>query len=83
MLLDHEKDGNGPRRLTRATTYLEAANEVERLAGMPHVTRTAYREMMSAVDLLRSKSVAEREAWDRERARIELTQIAQANGEYD
>jgi len=77
MLLDAEKDGDGPRRLTRSVAFLEAANEIDRLAGLPHVTKTAYREMISAANLLRQKSLDERAAWDRELARIELTKIAQ------
>jgi hypothetical protein len=83
MLLDSEKDGIGPRRLTRATAYLEAAHAVERLACLPHVTKATYREMIDAADLLRQKATEERSLFDRECARIEMTQIAQSNGEYD
>ena len=63
MLLEHEKNGTGPKRLTRAVAFLEAAGVVERHAtrdkeGRPH------RAWQIAADELRDMAVRERMAND-------------------
>lgn len=65
MLLDSEKNGVGPKRLTRAVAFLEAADVVERHAtrdkdGRPH------RAWQIAADELRDMAVRERMAHDAE-----------------
>lgn len=66
MLLDAEKSGTGPRRLTRAVAFLEAAFLVERLASRDRDGQP-LRAFVKVADELRDMAVRERDAHDTER----------------
>lgn len=66
MLLDAEKSGAGPRRLTRAVAFLEAATLVERYATRDRDGHSR-RAFAKVADELRDMAVRERNAHDAER----------------
>jgi hypothetical protein len=63
MLLEHEKNGNIPARLARATAFLECASILDRLADH-QFNNVARREFRKAADSFRDKAVEERKAHD-------------------
>lgn len=67
MLLEHEKDGTGSKRMSRASAFLECASILDGWADR-QPTGTRRREFTKAADEFRDKAVRERNAHDAERA---------------
>lgn len=68
MLLDHEKDGTGSKRMARASAFLEAAALVDQSAQWG-ATKVARLALTRAADSLRDKAVEERKAHDAQNKR--------------
>lgn len=68
MLLDHEKDGIGPRRLTRAVALLEAAGVVSQFE-CDEKSVPARIALSKAAEALRQMAISERAAFDAEKLR--------------
>jgi hypothetical protein len=63
MLLEHEKNGNGPKRLARAGAFLEAAS-VLTYASMEDQPVKHARRLAALADQFRDMAYAERQAYD-------------------
>lgn len=74
MLLEHEKDGIGSKRMSRATAFLECAGILDHYADLQY-TEKGRREFSKAADEFRDKAIRERNAHDAERAAERLSKI--------
>lgn len=67
MLLEHEKDGTGPKRLIRAVAFMEAGYAVQNMAEKEK-SIAVRKALNTAGDALIEMGYQERRTWNRENA---------------
>lgn len=64
MLLEREKNGTGPKRMSRASAFLEAAGMLDAMSGEAWINHRQRLALTKAADRMRDKAVEERKAYD-------------------
>ena len=81
MLLEHEKDGTGSKRMARASAFLEAASVLDVMVqnGVAYMTKSARVALLKAADKMRDKAVEERKAHDANSQGVKGTGLVRAS----